>query len=152
MAGQMRQHPHLAGAKIIGASATVSDSTNKEAFADVCDDFLVKPIDIDLLLDKIRMHLQIVWETAQVRTSEASRQRERESHQEMIEMPPISALRELHDLGLMGDMRRIQDWADQLESTDGKFKPFADKLRELAAGFKTKAILSLIERHAGELL
>jgi signal transduction histidine kinase/CheY-like chemotaxis protein len=150
MAREMRQHPSLAGTRIIGASATVSDSPHKELFASVCDDFIVKPLDIDLLLDKIRMHLQIVWETTQSRAAEAVFSKEAEESREQIEMPPAGELKELYDLGLLGDMRKIQAWAARLEERDAKYGPFADKLRELAGGFKTKAILALAKHPAGE--
>ncbi len=150
MAREIKRHPKLAGTKIIGASATASDSMNKEVFATACDDFIVKPINIDLLLDKIRMHLQIVWITPQSKAAETASRRETETRRERIEMPPAMYLKELRELGLLGDMRKIQAWAAKLEETDGRYGPFADKLRELAAGFKTKAILSLADHHAGE--
>ena len=149
LAKEMRHHPSLAGTSIIGASATVSDSVHKETFATVCDDFIIKPINIDLLLDKIRMHLQIVWKTAQSKTSTLFGS-ESEGCRENLILPPAEDMKELYELGLLGDMRRIQDWATRLENSDGKYEPFAGKLRELASGFKTKAILSLVERHTGE--
>ncbi|HEX9078541.1 MAG TPA: ATP-binding protein [Desulfuromonadaceae bacterium] len=150
MAGEMKRRPKLAGVKIIGASATGSDSTHKELFSTVCDDFIVKPINIDLLLDKIRTLLQIVWETPRTQAAEAAFRREAEERRERIEMPPEAYLKELRELALLGDMRKIQAWAARLEETDGRYRPFAARLRELAVGFKTKAILSLAGHHAGE--
>jgi len=150
MAREMRQHPRLAKARIIGASATASDSAHKELFASVCDDFIVKPINIDLLLDKIRMHLQIVWETAQSKAAETVPPREIEEGLEQAEIPATEKLQELYELGLLGDMRKIQAWAAQLDESDGKYRRFADKLRELAGDFKTKAILALATHPAGE--
>ncbi|HEY4744081.1 MAG TPA: ATP-binding protein [Desulfuromonadaceae bacterium] len=150
MVREMRQHPNLAGTKIIGASATASDSTAKESFIRLCDDFIVKPINIDLLLDKIRMHLRIVWDMGRTQAVERAYRTEAEEHGEQIEIPPGTCLKELHELGLLGDMRKIQAWATRLEETDGRYGPFAERLRDLASGFKTKAILALAERHAGE--
>ena len=44
-------------------------------------------------------------------------------------------------------MRKIRAWATALEERDSRFSRFAGKLRELAEGFKAKAILALIEHH-----
>jgi len=51
---------------------------------------------------------------------------------------------------MMGDMSRIEAWADMLEERNKAYRSFADKLRELAGGFKTKAILAMVEHAMGE--
>jgi signal transduction histidine kinase len=63
--------------------------------------------------------------------------------------PPPEELRELHELAMMGDMRKIQIWAANLEQMDDNYGDFSLKLREMAAGFRTKAILSLVEQYMG---
>ena len=58
----MRADPRFDRTAIIGASASVTDSGNKNEFIRVCDDFVVKPIRIDLLLEKIGSRMEIEWE------------------------------------------------------------------------------------------
>lgn len=108
----------------------------------VYDDFAAKPVQIEALLDNIEAQLGIVWETAQP-DMPVSEPHERE-HEELT-LPPPGEMRELHELALRGDMRKIRAWASALDERDSRFSRFAGTLRKLAAGFKAKAILALIE-------
>jgi len=63
-----------------------------------------------------------------------------------VEAPPHDELKVLYELALMGNVREIQAWAAQ-QAKDGNYGRFAEKLRELAGAFKTKAILELLERY-----
>jgi PAS domain S-box-containing protein len=143
---EMRRHPELSGTRIIGTSATVSESPRKNAFAVACDDFLTKPIAIDLLLEKIAAELGIVWQT-EVAAGAAPAGGE---PGEELEAPPAAELEELHELALMGDMQGIGRWATLLEERAPRYAPFAGELRDLSARFKARAILALVERHMGD--
>jgi len=134
--------------KIIGASATVSGNSRLEAFASVCDDFVAKPIRIDLLLEKIRQQLELVWETAPGKSSPGSSTGSDHSS-DALAAPPRAELEQLYQLALLGDMRKILAWAARLEQEDA-YRPFAVKLSELAGSFKTRAVLALVERHLGQ--
>lgn len=65
--------------------------------------------------------------------------------EEGIPMPSPAEVVELYELAMLGDMQKIRTWATQLEEKDVKYRAFADRLRELARGFKTKAIVVLVE-------
>ncbi|HTG80297.1 MAG TPA: ATP-binding protein [Geobacteraceae bacterium] len=143
----IRQNPDLAGIRIIGASATVTESSHKEAFAAACDAFVEKPIRVDFLLEKIGMMLRIEWEAEPPEASQTEREGGRE---EPFVVPPPHELEGLFDLAMMGDMSRIEAWAEALERRNGAYRCFAAKLRDLAGGFKTKAILALVEDTLGE--
>jgi signal transduction histidine kinase/DNA-binding NarL/FixJ family response regulator len=136
--------------KIIGASATVTDSAQKGAFIAECDDFVPKPIHVDLLLEKIGQLLDITWETAPAVTGESMSTHSFENDAEEMVVPGPDEIETLYGLALMGDMLEIEKWATDLESRDQIFRSFAGKLRELAGGFKTKAILTLVELYRGE--
>jgi CheY-like chemotaxis protein len=143
----MRQNRNLAKTRIIGASATATDNDRKEAFVAVCDDFVLKPIRIDLLLEKIGVLLGIQWKTAIKDTSVVNGRGRSEKRDYLLVPPPPEAMKELYGLAMMGDMSRIEEWATELETRDAKFGCFADRLRELAGGFKTKALLALVEQY-----
>jgi PAS domain S-box-containing protein len=145
----IRRNRELAGTRIIGASATVTESTHKEAFAAACDDFVEKPIRIDTLLEKIGTLLRIEWEAARVETSPEDEGGERRGEQLFV-VPPPEELAGLFELAMMGDMSQIETWADALETRNDTYRCFADKLRELAGGFRTKAILALVEHVMGD--
>jgi signal transduction histidine kinase/Na+/proline symporter len=64
--------------------------------------------------------------------------------------PPREALEELHELALLGNLQQIERWAARLEETDSRYRLFAHKLRDLAATFRAKAILSFVEQQMRE--
>ena len=61
--------------------------------------------------------------------------------------PPPADLEELHQLALTGNMRAIRERAAALATADAAFKPFCDKLQQLAGSYQSKAILGLVKQH-----
>ena len=143
----MRNNIDLKGIRIIGASATATDNAHKEAFVALCDDFMVKPLRIDLLLEKIGTQLGIEWKTSSGNTPIPESCLKTETRDNMFVLPAADEIEELYELAQMGDMLKIEVWAAELELKDNKFRCFADKLRELAGGFRTKALLALVEQY-----
>jgi signal transduction histidine kinase/DNA-binding NarL/FixJ family response regulator len=146
----MRENLATAKTKIIGASATATDNAFKEAFVEACDDFVVKPIRIDLLLEKVGVLLGIEWKTAQSEPERVTRNRAGANSDEPMAVPAAPELAELYNLAMMGDMLKIEAWATELEDRDADYHCFADKLRELAGGFKAKSLLALVEQYQGD--
>jgi K+-sensing histidine kinase KdpD len=62
-----------------------------------------------------------------------------------LQAPPPEDLRVLHELALMGNMEKIKTWASELKGRGQIYHPFADRLRRLAGGFRTRAIIELVE-------
>ena len=50
---------------------------------------------------------------------------------------------------MTGNMRDIRTHAAQLAELDTRFRPFAERLRRLAEGYQSKAILGLVEEFMG---
>jgi PAS domain S-box-containing protein len=63
------------------------------------------------------------------------------------DLPPPEKLQELSELAMLGDMRRIREWAEELMQSDSRYTPFAAEVRDLAEGFKAKAIQALVEQY-----
>ncbi len=143
---EIRQQPELAEVAIIGASAMVTDSTRRESFAAECDAFVEKPVRIDLLLEKISEYLRIEWICSLQQSSGASAETGDDKEELSVDAPPQDELKVLYRLALMGNVREIQVWAAQ-QAKDGNYGRFAEKLRELAGAYKTKAIQELLERY-----
>ena len=146
----LRQNPDLATMRIIGASATVTDNRRKEAFVAACDAFVTKPIRIDLLLEKIGVLLGIEWEMTSAAIAGAVSGWKSEENKESFVAPPPEELAGLYELAMLGDMLKIEAWAAALEAKNGTYRCFAGRLRELAKGFKAKAILALVEQCRGD--
>jgi PAS domain S-box-containing protein len=64
--------------------------------------------------------------------------------------PPRNELDILHGSALRGNMREVIRHADYLAGLDSRYLPFVEQLRQLAKGFQTKALLSLIEQYRNE--
>ncbi len=143
----IREHQEVAGVKIIGSSATVTDSDHKEAFVAECDDFVLKPINIDLLLEKIAVLLDIEWDKVSTSMVALETDVERSGRAKEFVVPLPEDIEALFELAMLGDMQRIEKWAAELEERDKIYSGFADKLRDLAGGFKAKAILSLADHY-----
>ncbi|QDZ29885.1 ATP-binding protein [Noviherbaspirillum sp. UKPF54] len=61
--------------------------------------------------------------------------------------PPQPEMRHLHQLALAGNMREIRHYAKHLAGLDERYRPFADKLQDLAHDYQSKAILTLVEQY-----
>jgi signal transduction histidine kinase len=150
VATALRQHPVLQTVKIIGASATVTDTAHKDEFVALCDVFITKPISIALLLEHIGAMLGITWEMASPARAGAAPELPAVTCDAPFVVPSPAELEELYGLAMMGDLLKIEVWATTLAARDSAFRPFAAKLRELAGGFKVKAIVALVEHYRGE--
>ncbi|MDA8428403.1 MAG: ATP-binding protein [Geobacteraceae bacterium] len=146
----MRADPRFNRTVIIGASATVSNSGLNNEFVKICDDFIVKPIRINLLLEKIGRRLGIEWETMEIPL--AARETFAGLENNELPAPPPAELDGLLDLALRGDMRGVEEWAAGLEQQDVRYRNFAGRLKELAGSFRTRAVLALVKRCRGEEL
>jgi DNA-binding transcriptional regulator GbsR (MarR family) len=51
----------------------------------------------------------------------------------------------LHELALLGNMRKIRERADHLAELDERYRPLAGWLHRLAQGFQSKEIVLLVE-------
>ncbi len=149
-AQRMRADSRLATVRIIGTSATVTASTYKEQFVTLCDDFVEKPIRIELLLEKIGSLLGIVWELSDNVIPDTHSNVAAQKQAEPLTSPPAHELDELYELARLGDMLKIEQWATALKEKEISYTCFADTLLELARSFKSRAILALVEQHRGD--
>ncbi len=62
-------------------------------------------------------------------------------------LPPIEELTMLYNLAKSGKTRQILKWTTQFEQSQVKYKPFVNKLQELAKQFQDKAIMALLEQY-----
>jgi hypothetical protein len=115
-----------------------------------CDAFLPKPIEIDKLLGLLAQHLKLDWIYAA--PPEIERAGEAIEPAAPWVLPPPDELSIFLDLARRGHLRGIGERAARLKQQDQRYARFADKLRELAQGFKEKALLALLEQSAGQPL
>uniref|UniRef100_C6E450 histidine kinase n=1 Tax=Geobacter sp. (strain M21) TaxID=443144 RepID=C6E450_GEOSM len=146
---EMRRHRELDRTRVVGTSATVTDSAHRNVFIQQCDDFIGKPVPLELLLDRIAFQLNLKWEVAAAKVAATGVAEKREG-EDPVEAPSFEELKQLHKLALMGDMQGVRSWADRLEEQDQKYSRFAEMLRGLAGEFRVKAIVALVEQQMRE--
>jgi signal transduction histidine kinase/ActR/RegA family two-component response regulator len=148
-AREIRKRPELASTRIIGASATITDSDSKALFASTCDAFVIKPIQVDLLLERIRELLEISWEREESGGPMPGEIYGEDGVVDALEVPPAAVLRTVHDLAMRGDLRMVHAWASELAGRNPEYRRFAGKLIEMAGAFRANAILAMLEAHLG---
>ncbi|GBG14144.1 histidine kinase [Novimethylophilus kurashikiensis] len=138
---RLRQMPGMQDVAVIAISASVSSSDEKKCFEAGMNAFLAKPVIIDQLLAQMGALLNIEWandvEVVPVRYEESGR----------LEAPPQQEIKILHALALRGNMRDIRQHATALVELDERYRPFADKLHQLAREYQSKAILNFVEQY-----
>jgi signal transduction histidine kinase/DNA-binding NarL/FixJ family response regulator len=134
---RIRQLPSAREVPIVAVSASASSSDRIRCMEAGVNAFLTKPIDQGLLLKHIGDFLGLSWIYQQQAPSE--------TYGGVVLPPPRDEMEVLHELALNGSMRDIAQWAVHLTSRDERYRGFANRLRELAQGFESKAILELVE-------
>lgn len=143
---RLRQLSAFKDVPIIAASASASAADQQNSLAVGATAFLPKPLDFSVLLEKISSLLTLHWLFA---GSDDAPPAEGETAALLVP-PPADELAVLHNLAMAGNMRDIQDWAAQLATRGQQYRPFADKLRRMAASYQSKAILGLVNRYRDE--
>jgi signal transduction histidine kinase/CheY-like chemotaxis protein len=128
---------------IIAISASASSHDEEKSLAAGANAFLPKPIDHDRLLTLIATLLELSW-TSESAAAESFRDPDAVGP---LVAPPPSEVEILHRLALSGNMRDIARRAAHLAELGELYRPFANRLGELAKGYQSKAILTLVKQH-----
>lgn len=132
---------------IIGLSASITTTYQKCEFIDICNDFLIKPVNLDTLLERIGRFLHIEWNGDEVLPRPVTSLHE-PTDEDLI-APPLEDLKPLHTIAMMGDMSGAHTWADAIMARNDDYAAFASRINELASGYKTKMLLAFVEKHIG---
>ena len=140
---RMQQIPDLCQVPIIAVSAGVAKGEQAECLAAGAKVFLTKPIDETRMLEQIGSLLDLSWiYEAQPQASMANN-----DPSEHFLLPEPEQMESLRDLVKKGNMRAISERAEYLATCDARYRPFADKITQLARGYQSKALLHLVEKH-----
>jgi hypothetical protein len=143
---RMHQIPNLSTIPIIAVSAGVTQDKQAACAKAGAKAFLAKPIETSRLLQEIGRLLELRWiqEQPQQTPSPIS------EPLEQFVIPEPAQMDCLRDLAKVGNMRAIRERADQLLVLDARYRPFAEKISQLALGYQSKALLRLMEKLAAQ--
>jgi signal transduction histidine kinase/CheY-like chemotaxis protein len=145
LARWLRQAPSLASLKIAMVSANAHEYVPQSIETPLSDAFVMKPIDIQLLLECIGNVLDLRWRYADAaQTTEAA---------SAISLPAdaIHHIDDLYRLGRIGHVRGIHAKLQEMETADPSSRAFATHLRTLVTNFDLKRYMHVLEaaRHGG---
>ncbi len=122
---QLRQNPDLKDVAIVAVSASAFDQTKQRSLAAGCDDFIAKPFNVDQLLEKLQLFLQLEWiYEDQKETQPLSAELE----QGPIIPPPKEELEALLELTMIGDIIGIREQIKKIETLGTQFTPFVTQI------------------------
>jgi CheY-like chemotaxis protein len=140
---RLRQLPDVKGIPIIAISASASGNDVTSSMAAGANAFLPKPIELSGLLAQIGTLLKLEW----IDVSQPAPHAPEAMAEEQLEVPPPQEMENLHRLARLGNMQEILRWSEHLIKLDERYRPFADKLSQLAKGYRSKAIVNLVEQY-----
>jgi CheY-like chemotaxis protein len=148
---RLRQMPEFRDLPVVAVSAGASGSDAAQSLAAGANAFLPKPIDFNRLLSKVAALLNIEW-SDEVRQAEVAGPSEAAASVadpsiETLIAPPPEEIEALHHLARLGDMKAIAKHATHLPELDERYRAFADHVYRLAKDYRSKAILSFVERY-----
>jgi CheY-like chemotaxis protein len=143
VANQLRSTIELADLRIMMVSANAHEFNPGGDESAPHDAFVMKPVDIQVLLDCVATVLKIDWlyETPTPSTSEDVSEKALSS----ISAHTRHHIDDLYQLGRIGHVRGIQSKLNELESADPANKAFASHLRTLIARFDMKGYMQTLE-------
>jgi signal transduction histidine kinase/DNA-binding NarL/FixJ family response regulator len=148
MIEHLRKSLELKDVVIITSSASVFESDRYKSLDAGANEFLPKPIQAEVLLEILRVHLQLEWIYENENTNLVnSFSLENNSNTNEIIAPSVSELSRLYDLAKKGSLDEIQEIAEQLVKVDSKFQIFAREIINLTESFQIKQIQEFIEQY-----
>jgi CheY-like chemotaxis protein len=131
---------------IVAISASATPEEREDSVAAGAAAFMTKPVDQAELLGHIGTLLGLGWIHAEARHA-ASAHNARNGADAPLEIPPQDEMERLHRLALAGNMRDIRRFAEHIAQLDTRYRPFGERLQELAREYQSKAIVQLVEQH-----
>ena len=152
MLAQLRQSAKIPNELVvIVSSASVFESDRQKSIQAGANDFLPKPIQKETLLQSLQKHLNLEWiyeQQAEVaKKAKTSVNSAQDLTKSQIIPPSAEEIATLHDLSRKGLINDLLREIERIEQSEPKFEPFAQKVKDLAKGFKLRQIKSFIEQY-----
>jgi len=148
---QIRLLPGGQDVIIITISASAFEHNRQESLDAGSNDFIAKPLQEHKLFKLLGKYLHLSWiyenQPQLSHYKNGTSQKRPLSTNGTIPVPSSTALNELLDMAMRGNVRGIVQYVDALEVENDAYKPFTIELRHLAKNFKLKELRTLIKQH-----
>jgi len=149
---QIRQIPALQDVIVIGVSASAFEHTRQQSFAAGCRDFIAKPVGLEDLLEKLRVHLHLEWLYEQTETIQRSQGGEAQENYPRVHLPSAEEIENLFELATSGDLKGLLQQLDRIEQHHTEFSHFTARIREFARSFQINRMCEFLGKYVGEKL
>jgi len=155
---QIRQTATLNQVLIIAISASVLSTDVNRSLVAGTDFFLPKPVDFDDLLNLLEQQLDLTWaygDSEQDLLQETQSVSQMPSGEEQalpsddLLLPPADVQATLLQAARMGDIATLEDWIEDLEATDAKYKPFVMQVRHFCRRYQIQKLCEWLEACQG---
>ncbi len=141
---RIRQVPELQGVIVVGISANAFATARQESLRAGCDDFLVKPIQLNDLLEKLHVHLKLEWLDEGKHEAQTT---ETELKQQPIVAPPAEELVALYELTVAGDVKSILERIKEIEAVKPALAAFAAQVCQFTEAFLLDDLEKFIKQY-----
>lgn len=143
MTNKLRETAEFEKIPIIASSASVFNFDRQQSQKAGCNDFLIKPVQLEELLTQLQTYLELTWiyDDAEI---ELPTSEENLTAADIV--PPIEELSVLYEAAQDGFIAEIIEEANRLKNANPQYTDFADKILALAQDFDDEAILELLEQ------
>ncbi len=139
---QLRQLPQFEHTPIFAISASAFKEDQQRSRTAGCDAFLPKPVETEKLFTLLAEYLTITWQYEDLTYKEDTPAMPPDAE---IIAPPQEELETIYELAMLGNMRRIREQAEHLETLDDRYIPFAERIQQLAKAFEDQQIAAFVK-------
>ncbi len=148
-AQQIRHIMNIRDAAIIAVSASVYEDIRKESLSAGCDDFLMKPVQLEELLNKLQSHLKLQW-IYEKTTQEIREEQAAIPSDSSPDIPlPEEEVKALMTLASSGRVKPLLQRLAEIDEANPKYQATTHTLRQLAKNFQLKAALEQLQSMGG---
>lgn len=152
MIKNIRRSRELQEVVVIASSASVFETDQYKSLSVGANEFLPKPVQAEILLEMLRVHLRLEWiyeeKKVEAFTDQASTSPQFSAfNTQSIVSPPAHVLVQLYDLSKKGELDEILEKVAQLVQSDARFAPFSREIFELAENFQLTKIRKFIKQY-----
>jgi len=158
VAQHLRQSPKLSEVVIIAVSASAFGVTRQQSLLAGCNDFLSKPVQVEMVLDMLQRYLGLTWiyderhvtgaENGKVQADEITLSPAELDKPLKGPSPAEAAL--IFELAQMGDIIGIRSRLAQLKQSDENLVPFVAEVLRLTKSFDLEKICNLVKPYMEE--
>lgn len=141
MTRRLRMIPEFQQIPILALSASILEVEKIKSNNAGCNDFLAKPIDSAILLNKLQEHLQLSWIYEDALTPIKSVP----NRDDLLVIPVASELEKVFEALDVGDFSAIEQEARRIRQLDPQYQGFANRLLALVQAFDEQAIIQLLK-------